>query len=358
MELTRLYRKGKKGETLIWEVRADGEDIVVTHGQLGGKLQESRKAAKPKNVGKSNETTAEEQAKKEAQALWEAKLTRKYSKTLEEAQEEVFLPMLAHKYTDKAAIFPGDSQPKLDGVRALGFWDNKGVKIISRSGREYKTVPHINAQLEKTLPKKMVIDGELYLHGASFQEITRLVKKQRPESKNISFHVYDVPRDENGESNIWEGRREVLESLDLGSSIQIVETFRIEDKEALDSVNAQYLANKYEGGIFRNLEGEYLFGQRSRDLLKIKSFDDAEFKVVGVKEGEGRLRGTPIWLCMFDDDGTFEVTPKGSLEERAEAFKNANSYMGKFLKVTYFGFTEDKKPRFPIGEGFRLEKDN
>lgn len=357
MKLPKLYRKGKKGEILVWEVEADGAEIVVTHGQLGGKLQTSRKAAKPKNVGKANETTAEEQAEKEVQALWTAKLTRKYSETLEEAKEEVFLPMLAHTYSRKHARFPGDSQPKLDGVRALAYWDGGRVKIISRSGREYTAVPHINEDLEKTLPKKMVLDGELYLHNVSFQQITRLVKKHREESKNIKLHVYDVPRDTNGQSLPWSERRNIMNSLVLGGSIVIVKTKEAVSKAQLDTFNFLYVKDGYEGGIFRNHDGEYLFGHRSTNLLKIKEFDDAEFIVVNVKEGEGKLRGTPIWICYYDGGGTFDVTPKGDLETRAEMFKNSNKYIGKLLKVKYFGVSEKGVPRFPIGEGFRQEED-
>ena len=37
-----------------------------------------------------------------------------------------------------------------------------------------------------------ILDGEIYIHGKSFQQIVRLVKKLRPESKTLQYHIYDI----------------------------------------------------------------------------------------------------------------------------------------------------------------------
>ncbi|MEJ2027139.1 MAG: aconitase family protein, partial [Limibacillus sp.] len=85
-----------------------------------------------KNIGRSNETTPQEQAEKEARAAWQKKLDRKYSLTPEEARETVFLPMLAHNWRKQKRYpeFPLDVQPKLDGVRCIAHRDNGKVKLM------------------------------------------------------------------------------------------------------------------------------------------------------------------------------------------------------------------------------------
>src|SRR5690606_15743039 len=117
-----LYHKAKGGDLRQWRVWTEGPIIFTEYGQAGGKLQVSQKTATPKNVGRSNETSPSRQAVLEANSLWQHKIDRKYSLTPEEAQEPLLLPMLAHKYKK----WPGEEvyvQPKLDGVRALGFSD-------------------------------------------------------------------------------------------------------------------------------------------------------------------------------------------------------------------------------------------
>ena len=96
-----LYHKGKNGELRQWRCWSDGATLFTEHGTVNGVLQTSSKVCTPKNVGKKNHTSAEEQANSEAQSLYTFKLERKYSLTKEEAQLPSLLPMLAHKYDEK-----------------------------------------------------------------------------------------------------------------------------------------------------------------------------------------------------------------------------------------------------------------
>ena len=45
------------------------------------------------------------------------------------------------------------------------------------------------------------------------------------------------------------------------------------------------------------------------------------------------------------------------LEEKKELFKTGENYVDKWLKVKFFELTDDGIPRFPVGIGFRPEKD-
>jgi hypothetical protein len=50
----------------------------------------------------------------------------------------------------------------------------------------------------------------------------------------------------------------------------------------------------YEGSIIRSADGRYEIGHRSYSLLKLKDFQDAEFKVVGVEHGKGSFEDKAI----------------------------------------------------------------
>ena len=94
-------------------------------------------------------------------------------------------------------------------------------------------------------------------------------------------------------------------------------------------------------------------GHRSADLQKYKEFKDDEYKIVGFKEGDGIEKGCVIWVCETKDHKTFSVRPRGTHEQRAEAFKSASKAVGKKLTVRFQELTEDGIPRFPVGLAIR-----
>ena len=94
MNMEKLYHQTKNGTMHQWTIWTEGADIVTEYGQIDGKMQVARKTAIGKNIGKSNETTPEEQAVLEATAMHKNRLDRKYRRTIEEAEKEVFLPTL------------------------------------------------------------------------------------------------------------------------------------------------------------------------------------------------------------------------------------------------------------------------
>ena len=90
--MTILYTK--QGNKLRqWQCFADGAEVVVIHGQVGGKQVEKRYTAEPKNQGRANATTVEEQALLEAEAKVVKQLKSGYSKMKEEA--EAFVSILS-----------------------------------------------------------------------------------------------------------------------------------------------------------------------------------------------------------------------------------------------------------------------
>ena len=90
-------------------------------------------------------------------------------------------------------------------------------------------------------------------------------------------------------------------------------------------------------------------GKRSYNLQKIKEFDDAEFKITGVKSGRGRMVDCAIFTCTNKNGDLFDCKMEGSLDVLKEILKNPRSVIGKMLTVRYQGFTNGNMPRFPIG---------
>jgi len=365
-KLETLYHQGKTGAIVQWDIWTEGADICTEYGQIGGKMQNARKTATPKNVGRANATSADEQAILEATAMHKKRLDGKYSLTIEDAKKEVFLPMLAgdfEKRKDKVT-YPVDVQPKLDGVRCLAYWDGDSVKLMSRGGKQWECCQHIIDELEEVLPKGMVLDGELYIHGKTFQEITKLVKKLRPESVEIDYYIYDIPKVNNEDAGEWKDRRLLLEDIHLHISkhLVITDTETVDNEQEVYKLQSEYLEEGYEGAIVREKDGEYKFGYRSNKLLKVKNFMDEEYEIVNYTTGVGRFDGCIIWICqtnkgILGDETYFKVVPQGTMEERQEAYQNADEHIGDYLKVKFFELTDDNIPRFPVGLGIRPLED-
>ena len=365
MQFDTLYHQGRKGAIYSWNISTEGNEICIERGQVDGKKTLERKAVQGKNLGKANETTPEAQAQSEAASKHRNKLERKYSLTVEAAKDPVFLPMLANSWEKckKKVEYPVDVQRKLDGVRCMASWNGDTVKLLSRGGKEYK-VAHISNQLAEFLPKDLVFDGEIYVHGMPLNMINRLVKKPRPGpegSSQLEYHVYDCFRMGETETE-WRERSEILFNAFVFdwkyelSKIVNCQSWLAHSEEEVLKLQQQFIQEGYEGAIVRCLDGDYNLGHRSRKLLKVKSFLDAEYEVVGATKASGIQEGCVIWTCKTKDGDEFNVAPRGTHDERRELYKRVDDFVGKLLTVRY-AWEHDGIPQQPIGIAFRLEAD-
>lgn len=371
-----LYKKAKTEAIQVWSIRTEDEKIITNHGALDGAVQEAIKIAKIKNAGRANETTVEKQADSEAESMWKKKKDKGYFETIQEAEgKTVFLPMLAHdmlKMTPKKVeeLFKKDfyTQPKMDGVRCLAYLgDDHEVKLMSRGGKEYN-VKHLKESLRTILIDKIVLDGELYIHNVLRQDIQALVKKHKDEeyegtgfsSKNIEFWVYDCFHKKDL-SLPFSMRKSIIDSIPNVPLVIKVPSIHFSgpslSEEAFKKTHKFYVQNGFEGTIIRRSSGKYELGHRSRDLIKYKDFMDAEFEIVGVKDGNGKYEGCAMWICKLPNGKTVDVNPKGTLEQKKKWFKEADKHIGKLLTVKFQGYTKDGNLEFPVGLGFRLKED-
>lgn len=352
-----LYGDPKKNKVKQWAVYVSGDTVVVEWGRVGGKLQTKDTPCTPKNIGKSNETTPEQQALLEAEAKWTKQYDNKlYRRTPEEAETVgELLPMLASKNPEKIE-YPCDIQPKLDGVRCMVYLEEDEIKAISRQGKFYE----LHSKLKEEIFNLMLIsklskfDGELYIHGTKLQHIVSYVRNtDKEEHKTVEFHIFDVPG-----PDPWYDRSYDLDGLDIISKsynqkfVNIVSSFTILSEDELPHPVQDHIEEGYEGTMVRNLKGKYEFNHRSNDLIKVKVMQDSEALVTACREdknGEGVL--TCSWNYV-----EFDVKMKGSHETRL--FSEQEKLIGQWINFTYQQLSEANKPIFPVGQYVRECDDN
>jgi ATP-dependent DNA ligase len=341
-----LYSTALSGKKKMWKVEVDKNKIIVEHGYIGGKI------TRTETICEGKRCTGEEQAQKEAKALYQKKLKSGFSESETDTEKvKIYFPMLAHEFSEKFDIYPCIVQPKLDGIRCI-IYKNDSLVFQSRNNTIFQQFPFAK-ELEHFFIENpsLVLDGELYHHSLGFQKITSIVrKKDHPDLDKIQYHVYDVICDEP-----YFKRYEIIRKI-KGTNVCCVETKTAVSREEIETYHTHYTGIGYEGIMIRNPEGIYHEKARSKDLLKYKHFKDAEFLVVGHTEGK---HGIPVFTCVTDKASgkpcTFGVMMKCSTSLKQEMLENVTDYYNKYLTVKYQELSEDGVPRFPIGIGFRSD---
>jgi DNA ligase-1 len=356
MVISTLY-KANKDKVQVWTMEVLDDKYRSSEGFVDGTITTSEwTVAKPKNVGKSNETTGPQQALAEALAKVKKKIEKDWYEDINDIDEDSpFSPMLAHKYTDqkKKIKFPCLEQPKLDGMRCTidkrGMWSRERKPIIS--------APHIFNALKDVFEEypELILDGELYNHEYhdNFDAIISLVRKTRPteddleESKKmVEYHVYDA-LSRRGCERTFEDRMFTMNTVIDIPHIKLVDTTTCYTQEELDDRYSIHLQNGYEGQMVRN--NERYEEKRSYNLQKRKEFVDAEFKIVDVLEGEGNRSGMLGKFVLDNEKGElFESSARGTYEKFREILQNKESYVGKSATVRYQNLTPRGVPRFPV----------
>jgi DNA ligase-1 len=363
MELTKLYSRTSTGAVQQWTIEVEGDKYRTHFGQTDGKQQETLwTVCKPKNEGRSNATTAEEQALKDAQALWKKKKESGCFENIADIDTVGFTePMLAKKYEDfhQKISFPVYSQLKLDGIRCIarrdGLWSRNGKRIVS--------CPHIENALKKVFDEfpDLKLDGELYCdkYSNDFNAICSLVKKTKPtphdlneSAKSIEYWIYDTVDTTKTFRQRW---NDVMEVIDLANSefLKEVETEFVQQRYVLDELYGKYTNEGYEGQMVRT--NDLYENKRSKNLLKRKEFQDKEYTILDIIEGDGNRAGGAGAMVFENEQGVrFNSNIKGTREYCTQLLREKDSVIGKQATVKFFNLTPDSLvPRFPFVIGIR-----
>lgn len=370
-----IYKKTATGTLQQWQVlllpQEEGGYLLTTaSGKVDGAITQGR--GKLITEGKVNRT-ALEQAELEADSKFKKKQDEGYFMTKEEAMNNlVVLPMLAHNFEKRShdIEFPAIAQRKFDGVRCLAITQPDGtVRLMTRKGKNFPHLEHLRKQIQALeIEPNMVLDGEVYSDSLTFQEATGLVRRQtlkpgdEDKMKQIDYRLYDAILLDEPKATFLD-RYSKLAALFPSSSeaegrrmdnLVLTENFPLRSPADLTALHSQFTGDEdFEGVMIRNVHGTYDLNKRSKHLQKFKTFQDAEYKIVGYKEARGDWQGTPIWICEMEDGRQFNVTPVGDRPSRVEMFQNADDYIGKMLTVKFFELSDDGVPRFGNGIAIR-----
>jgi ATP-dependent DNA ligase len=344
---------GWSTQSSYWQTNNDGTSSAVQYSEPF--------AVEPKNVGRSNETTAEQQAYLEIERDFKKQKDKGYAEIGQES-EVLPLPMLAHKFSDRGhkVTWPAYVQPKLNGQRMLfdgeKGWSRGGKLIIS------ECIAHIGEELGP-LPEGMILDGELILPGNPLlQKTMTAIKKFRPElSPTLVYWIYDIVDPTRTFSERFDIITEFLVSRgeDLPLHIKVTPTITVESPSEVLLYHSQFVEQGFEGSMVRFDSEGYDIGHRNNQLQKVKDFVDAEFEVLDIVEGGGRFKGAAIFVCRATETETFTCVMEGDMDYRRSLFTDRDAILKQkpYLTVRYQELSKDGVPIFPVGVILRETKD-
>lgn len=264
-------------------------------------------------------------------------------------------PLLAHKYEpDSTTSVRGwFASEKLDGVRAI--WT--GTKFISREGNPF----YAPAWFTKRLPTDVVLDGELFTKRGGFQDCVSIVRTQDAPNRwkfSVTYQVFDVP----SKGHLpFEKRlaflKDLIEVKLRVKWVNLVKHFPVRDDAHIQEVLDEVTSEGGEGLMLREPRSVYVHG-RSRSLLKVKKFFDADAIIRGYNPGSGKNSNVVgALVCEMLDPKTNK--PNGTMFKVGSGLTDAQRAkppkIGTTIIYKYQELSKKGNPRFPTYGGERAD---
>lgn len=241
-------------------------------------------------------------------------------------------------------------QPKLNGERCRAILKRNTITLLSSEENEITTLPHIPKSLACLTFAHLELDGELYCHGMSKQQIGSYIRRKQPKEgfEQINFHVFDLV-----DESVCQLERLALFYQYIAPHLtHPVETHRVEDDASIQILLTHYMSLGYEGVIVRNPLAKYQ-RKRTTDMMKWKPRGKDSYLIVGYKE-EIDIYGTPkgtLGSLLLESDGERFSVGSGSYftrSAREQLWTIRETLPGKYATVKYPELTDRGIPNHPV----------
>lgn len=210
---------------------------------------------------------------------------------------------------DARALAAGSHAPpwvefKWDGIRAVGSWDERGLRLFTRNGNDIThKYPELTSVAAGFTAESGVVDGEIVaLDSRGRPSFSRLQQRMNlSETRDIAraalrvpvhFYVFDALQRGGDDLTALPltARREVLAALTEGPELHtaIVVPPVFDDVDAALSASREHLL---EGVMVKNPQSVYRPSTRSADWLKLKLTHMQSVVIGGINPGRGERTG-------------------------------------------------------------------
>lgn len=253
---------------------------------------------------------------------------------------------------------------KIDGVRCSFFWKDGEVCTASRGGGDYDPSTIAIRKHPKFVEffknhQDYILDGELYKHGKSLQQISGAARLEKDASDIdwLEYYIYDIMIPDITFEDRLTTLDSIAEELGLGFSpekewdngelqVQMVPQEMVSGWLNIQKLHDKYVNEGWEGCVIRDPSKAYKFGGRGSEMIKVKLYQDAEFEITGLSEG---LRDEDMcFICVTSKGIEFKAKPMGDRAMKQYYRDNIDDIIGKMATVKYFYLSDDGCPLQPV----------
>lgn len=242
--------------------------------------------------------------------------------------------LLAKVYSGQSELKDYWVSEKLDGVRA--YWNGK--QLVSRQGNVFSAPDWFISGFPAT-----PLDGELWVGRGTFEEASGTVRQLTPDDnqwRKLRYMVFDLPIPGLTFDERLAKLRLLLAELAI-PHLQPVAQFKVDNQSAL-MTELDRIVRAGGEGLMLHRGGAFYRAGRSDDLLKLKTYDDAEAKVIRYLPGKGKYTGMMGALLVETPAGLrFKIGTGFTDAQRAEP-----PPIGAMITFKHFGVTKHNVPRF------------
>lgn len=384
-----LYRLDNKGNVCVWQAipGPGSKQIDVIHGMFAGK-----KTVETFNTHRKveDEIVSRTNAKRKSGYKYLSEVKDNIPLPVEEDAVHLYLklyltkdrttadgttlPMLAKAYdnTDNRLFSKGQvylGQPKINGLRCnisayrsqYDMFKPISLRFQSREGNIWESLSGFNSLeeylldafglniLNRMIDENIVLDGEIYLPGASINDINHYVKDSKdPKNKQLQFWMYDL----NIADSAYKYRRDLIKIIFrdsirtniLGKEYHlnntrrfiILDDFPIHNDHLATLCRNRYISYGFEGLMLRLPGEEYQAGKRNLALIKYKKHMDGIFTIIDIFPEGGKRPDIPLLRLRNDlNANTFDVHIGGSFEYQKDILINKDKYIGEQVEVEF-----------------------
>ena len=265
---------------------------------------------------------------------------------------------------------------KLDGLKCIAIYKDSDVRFYSRTGKEFFTLDVIKRNILDTIKGthletyNWILDGELCIIDENgqenFQAILSEYSKKNHTIENPMYILYDmVPYEEfvkGAGTELYEERyQNMLKNFNdttNNPNIKVLEQYRY-TKEKFEEMMEISRKEDWEGLILR-LNTFYKKG-RSKNMLKVKEFEEDEYVVTGVvnevqrfiNKTTGLEESLELLSSVTIDHKGYEVNIGSGFSEaqRRYYYSNPSEIIGKVITVKHFGESKDRYGKLSLKWG-------
>jgi DNA ligase-1 len=223
------------------------------------------------------------------------------SATLASAADKVPPLMLAKVYQPGVVLADYWVSEKYDGVR--GYWD--GRQLLTRGGQRVAAPDWFVANWPAT-----PMDGELWVGRGQFEKTLSVVSQKTPDEaawRNVRFMVFDLPAHGGPFSDRIPALHALVDQLGQPWTKPVAHN-PISSHQSLQKLLMQVVNDGGEGMMLHRGSSLYA-GGRSNDLLKVKTHEDSDARVVGHVPGQGKYAGQ-LGALLVEVPGTKGQPPQ------------------------------------------------